>query len=122
MNEFEYKELRARQRNGWINKLNGLLKILITLAFIALLFCAFLPQVSKKREKEREVENLKAQVAEQTELLARRKREENLLKNDPHYLETIARDKLDLMKEGETIIRIEPTSASGRQAKPDAGK
>jgi cell division protein FtsB len=30
-----------------------------------------------------------------------------LLKADPAYLETIARDKLDLMKEGETIFRLE---------------
>jgi cell division protein FtsB len=30
-----------------------------------------------------------------------------LLKTDPTYLETIARDSLELMKEGETIFRLE---------------
>jgi len=29
---------------------------------------------------------------------------------DPTYLETIARDRLDLMKEGETIFRLESQS------------
>jgi cell division protein FtsB len=31
----------------------------------------------------------------------------NLLKTDVTYLETIARDRLDLMKQGETIFRLE---------------
>jgi len=30
-----------------------------------------------------------------------------LLKTDPTYLETITRDRLDMMKEGETIFRLE---------------
>jgi cell division protein FtsB len=34
-------------------------------------------------------------------------REEHALKHDPEYLATLARDRLDLMKEGETIYRIE---------------
>ena len=45
-------------------------------------------------------------------LLARQTREVNLLKTDPSYLETIARDRLDLMKEGETIFRLD-SHASG---------
>jgi cell division protein FtsB len=35
----------------------------------------------------------------------------NLLKTDAGYLETIARDRLDLMKEGETIFRLEQPQA-----------
>jgi cell division protein FtsB len=50
-------------------------------------------------------------VNEQKTLLARQTREVNLLKTDPVYLETIARDRLDLMKEGETIFRLEPPAA-----------
>jgi cell division protein FtsB len=34
----------------------------------------------------------------------------NLLKTDPAFLEIKARDRLDLMKEGETIFRLEPPS------------
>ena len=36
-----------------------------------------------------------------------------LLQNDPAYTELLARDKLDLMKPGETIFRMEPGSEGG---------
>jgi cell division protein FtsB len=39
--------------------------------------------------------------------LARYEREEMLLRRDPEYAGLIARDKLDLMKEGETIYRLD---------------
>jgi len=45
-------------------------------------------------------------------LLARATREISWLKTDPNYLETVARDRLDLMKEGETIFRLEPAKAT----------
>ena len=61
-----------------------------------------------------EIDNLQAQVSEQKGLLARQTREINLLKTDATYLETIARDRLDLMKEGETIFRLE-AAQSARQ-------
>jgi cell division protein FtsB len=32
-----------------------------------------------------------------------------LLESDKEYIETIARDKLDMMKEGETIFRLDPS-------------
>ena len=45
---------------------------------------------------------------------ARLPREVNLIKTDATYLETIARDRLDLMKEGETIFRLEARGAKRR--------
>jgi cell division protein FtsB len=60
---------------------------------------------------------LQQQVNEQQNLLAHQTREVNLLKTDSTYLETVARDRLDLMKEGETIFRLE----SPRAAKPKPG-
>ena len=49
------------------------------------------------------------------QLLTRNLREEELLKHDPEYIGIVARDRLDLMREGETIYRIEPP-------KPDKSK
>ena len=68
----------------------------------------FLPQHKRLAQSRHELDQLEAQVAEQKTLLARQTREVSLLKTDPTYLETIARDRLDLMKEGETIFRLEP--------------
>jgi cell division protein FtsB len=45
--------------------------------------------------------------SEKSEALAKSQRELHLLRNDREYLETIARDRLNLMKPGETIFRIE---------------
>jgi cell division protein FtsB len=54
-------------------------------------------------------------LTEEKNLLARQTREVTLLKADPTYLETIARDKLDVMKEGETIFRLEAKRGGGPQ-------
>ena len=42
-----------------------------------------------------------------------------LLENDPEYVEIIARDKLDLMKEGETVFRYDPSRHA--EASPTPG-
>jgi cell division protein FtsB len=51
-------------------------------------------------------------------LLAKQTREVNLIKTDVSYLETIARDRLDLMKEGETIFRLEAARAKSKPVAP----
>jgi cell division protein FtsB len=66
-----------------------------------------LPQFSKRKEQEVQIETLKSQIEQQQQLLNRRLREESLLKNDPEYIGMIARDRLGLMREGETVFRDE---------------
>jgi cell division protein FtsB len=75
------------------------------------------PLVEQHQQAAR-VDELKAEIAKQKALLDRQTRDADLLQNDPEYVETIARDKLDLMKEGETIFRIDGTSATPVQEKP----
>ena len=50
----------------------------------------------------RQVEARRVEVARQT-------RQVSWLQNNPEYLGIYARDKFDLMKEGETVFRMEPT-------------
>jgi len=50
----------------------------------------------------------KAHLEELQKLASDQKDEVHLLKTDREYLEIIARDRLDLMKEGETIFRLTP--------------
>jgi cell division protein FtsB len=78
----------------------------------------FVPPYKKLTQGRAEIDNWLAQVSDQKTLLARQTREVSLLKTDPTYLETIVRDKLDMMKEGETIFRLE---AAGGKHK-DAGR
>ena len=88
-------------------------RLLLALLFVAIwlgMASLFVPPYKTLLQSRAEIDNLQAQVTEQKRLLARQTREVNLLTTDPAYLETIARDKLDLMKEGEVIFRLEPAS------------
>ena len=69
---------------------------------------SFLPEVSKRKEQTQRIEALKQELENQRMLLTRFTREEYLLKHDPEYAGLIARDKLDLMRPGETIYRFDP--------------
>jgi cell division protein FtsB len=102
-----YGDLRARRDATIWQRMNHVLRVLLFLAAWLLIISFFLPPYKKLTQSRAEIEQLQAQVMEEKALLARQTREVTLLKADPTYLETIARDKLDLMKEGETIFRLE---------------
>ena len=113
-----YGDFRARREATIWQQLNRVLKGLIGLALLLVIVSLFLPQYKKLKQSRSELDVLQAQVSEQKMLLARHTREVNLLKTDPTYLETIARDRLDLMKEGETVFRLEPPKEKPKQATP----
>ena len=100
-------DFRARREASIWQQLNRILRGLLCVAFALIVISLFIPQHKKLTQSRGEIDNLQAQVNDQKMLLARQTREVNLLKTDAGYLETIARDRLDLMKEGETIFRLE---------------
>ena len=102
-----YGDFRARREATVWQRLNSVLRLLLALALVLVIVSLFLPQSKRLAQSQAEVDRLQEQVTQQKVLLARQTREVNLLKTDPVYLETLARDRLDLMKEGETIFRIE---------------
>jgi len=101
-------DFRARREASIWQRLNRILRVLLAVAFLLVIVSLFLPQHRRLTQSRAEIDTLQAQVTEEKMLLAQRTREVNLLKTDAGYLETIARDRLDLMKEGETIFRLEP--------------
>ncbi len=100
---------------GLWHSLNRFLLTLIAVTIATVVGYRALPEVSKRREQEQKIEALKAEIDRQKQLYAMRSREENLLRHDPEYIGLIARDRLDLMRDGEKIYRIEPP-------KPDLSK
>jgi len=106
-----YGDFRARREATVWQRLNSVLRVLLAVAVVLVIVSLFLPLYKKRVQSQNEIDGLQSQVNEQKTLLARQTREVNLLKTDPVYLETIARDRLDLMKEGETIFRLEPPPA-----------
>ncbi len=92
--------------------------ILVAICVAAIL--AFGPILKQRNEDSVRIAQLRAEIAKQTALLARRTREVNLLKNDPEYVAMIAHDRLDMMKPGETIVRLEQGRASERSVSGSA--
>jgi cell division protein FtsB len=102
-----YGDFRARREATIWQRMNHVLRVLLFLAVWLLIISFFLPPYRQLDRIRGESDGLLAQLTEEKLLLARRTKEVALLKSDPTYLETIARDKLELMKEGETIFRLE---------------
>lgn len=110
-----YGDFRARREASIWQQLNRVLRVLLVLACLLVIVSLFLPQYKKLKQSRAEIDTLQSQVTEQKISLARQTREVNLLKTDSGYLETIARDRLDLMKEGETVFRIEQPRGTARK-------
>lgn len=114
---------RARRRNGgdfW-NAASQILAWLVGLGAVVVLGLYIYPEITKRAELARTLEEKQSALEAEVQLQRARERERFLLENDPEYIEAIARDRLDLMKEGETIIRLEPAPGSpsaARAAKP----
>jgi cell division protein FtsB len=106
-----YGDFRARREATVWQRLNSILRVLLALAVLLVIVSLFLPLSKKRTQSQVEIDKLQAQVNDQKMMLARQTREVNLLKTDPAFLEIKARDRLDLMKEGETIFRLEPPGA-----------
>jgi cell division protein FtsB len=102
-------DFRGRREASIWQQLNRVLRVMLLLAGILVVVSLFVPQQRRLAQSRSDIENLQAQVNDQKQLLARQTREVRLLTTDPTYLETIARDRLDVMKEGETVFRFEQT-------------
>jgi cell division protein FtsB len=108
---FDERQLRPDDDDTVWQRLNRFLFLLIVLVFIAAVVVLFRGPLLEQRQQSSRVEELKAEITKQKTLLDRQTRDADLLQNDPEYVETIARDKLDMMKEGETVFRLDGTAA-----------
>jgi cell division protein FtsB len=102
-----YGDFRERREATIWQRLNRVLRALLFIAIWLIVISLFVPPYNKLKQSRSDVDRLQSLVDEQKVSLARQTRDINLLKTDATYLETIARDRLDLMKEGETIFRLE---------------
>jgi cell division protein FtsB len=110
-----FGDFRARREATVWQRLNRILRVLLFLAAWLVIMSLFVPPYKKRAKGQAEIDSLEAQVNEQKLLLVKQTREVTLLKTDLTYLETIARDRLDLMKEGETVFRLEPAQSAKRK-------
>jgi cell division protein FtsB len=100
----------------WLRELlNRVLHILVIVAVLILLICWFLPLIKERQKQQSTVQALKESVARERALYNKQSKKLALLQSDPNYLELIARDKLDLMKPGETIFRMDSSQQDDKQ-------
>lgn len=101
-------EPTKRRRNPvfW-NYLNLFLTVLIGIAGFSFVGLTFYPEWKYRNELADRLEAEQAKLRSEQLLQKKRDREVTLLQTDPSYVETIARDKLGVMKEGETIFRLD---------------
>lgn len=104
------------------HRLNRFLSILLVVGIIIVVICKFLPELQKQKAAQAEEAHLKLLIKQRQDALARKTKEINWLMNDPTYVEIIARDRLDLMKEGETIYRLDVPKSPHAAAAGQTGK
>jgi len=91
----------------WVS-LNRSLAAAIVLLVVGTLAVRYLPETTRRNDIQNEIQVLEAKVAERRAVLKRHEREERLLRTNPEYLSMVARERLDLMQEGETLFRFDP--------------
>ena len=102
-------------KDEWIRSfLNRIVYLLIIIAAFILLVCWFLPLVKEQQRQQRALQGLKQQVEQERAKYNKESKKLTLLENDPAYTELLARDKLDMMKPGETIFRMDPATETNR--------
>lgn len=85
-------------------------RVMEVVIYVLLLFAVvklFGPEWDRRDKLESEKNRLAAVRDNKTEQVLRLRQEHRLLKTDKEYLESVARDRLDLQREGEYIIRID---------------
>lgn len=67
----------------------------------------FGPEWDRQKELKAEANRLAQIQADKEEQVIRLRQEHRLLKTDKEYLESIARDRLNLQREGEYVVRLQ---------------
>ena len=103
---------RRRNPEVW-HKANRMMIALIIAGGAAVAVAAFYPEIARHRALSAQLAEEKNTLAAEELKKARREREVHLLKHDSEYVEIIARDRIGVMKEGETIYRLDTPVAPG---------
>ena len=103
----------AARRHRQSDFLRNAIRVLLGLIVAVILLIGgvtFFPEWKRLQEMKQDLAAQTEKLGEARKTGAEREQEIHLLQTDPQYLETIAQDKLDLMKEGETIFRLSVTN------------
>ncbi|HRQ87434.1 MAG TPA: septum formation initiator family protein [Bacteroidia bacterium] len=97
----------AQPRGILWKRLSRAMEIVIYALLVLAALKLFGPELQRREELEVEKQRLAHIRDEKDARVARLRQEHRLLKTDKDYLETVARDRLNLQREGEHIVRID---------------
>lgn len=97
---------RKRELNIW-QRMSRIMEIVIYVLLILVFVRLFAPELEKQKDLQTELEKLQATKLEKETKVDRLRREHSNLINDRKYLDAVARDRLNLQREGEYVIQIE---------------
>ena len=89
----------------------------IVVGLLAVVGLFFVPVIQKQDGYKAQIAETERKIAAAQEEQAQLKLETEHMKNDPAYVEHIARDKLNMGKPGETIIRFDPYQTAAPNSK-----
>ena len=102
--------MTRRRQADYLPAMTRVVIALIVVCTLLTMGFAFYPEWTRLSDMRSDLAKQQTRLSELRKQADRRIQEVDLLQHDPEYLEMIARDRLDLMKSGETIFRL---SSSG---------
>jgi cell division protein FtsB len=100
----------AVPRSSLWKRLSRLMEVVIYALLVLAVVKLFGPELQRREDLDVEKQLLEGIRDEKESQVVHLRQEHRLLKTDKNYLETVARDRLNLQREGEHVVRIERTS------------
>lgn len=116
------EHIKRRRNPALWHHVNRVLTALIIAGVLLFAAVNFYPQWTHRNHLAQQLRDEQAKLRTEQLLQKKREREVSLLQNDPGYIEAVARDKLGVMKDGETIFRLDGSRAQPAAAAPEPRK
>jgi cell division protein FtsB len=100
--------MRNKKQSALKNKLKKIFLTVTIILFVCLAIYAFTPCVIEQRKLNKQIANLKSEIEKVRESNKKLAKEISALKNDPLYIEKLARKELGLIRVGEVIYKLKP--------------
>ncbi len=97
-----------KKQNILKSKLKKIFLVVIILLSVCLAIYAFTPCVIEQKKLNKQIANLESEIEKVRESNEKLTSEIYSLKNDPLYIEKLARKELGLIRSGEVIYKLKP--------------
>ena len=118
ISQFGDHEFVEEPRPDFWQRMSRVMEVCLYILGLGVALKLFMPEVERQQELNRQLEEIRSVEGQRQEQVAALRQKYELLNNDRDYLESVARDRLNLARDGEYIIRIERGEAPPPAAPP----